>query len=85
MKVLISILFFTVICCYSAGAQTVSSQKRTPVTQPVEPVNLQVPASTTATLVSGSRQPVISEVPVDKTQETTESKTEIISSGRKPE
>ncbi len=83
MKVIISLLFFSVVCSYSASAQTVSSQKNPQLKEVNDPVP-PVPASTTATLVSGTRNPVITEVPAENKAERTEQKPEVISSERKP-
>ena len=84
MKAIISIICFTVLCAYSASSQTqtVSGQKNPQVKEVKE--TPPVPASQTATLVSGARVPVMTEVPVENKTESTEPKKEAISSERKP-
>lgn len=84
MKAIIPTLFFSVMCGYSAISQTVSSQKKAEIKEVTTPAT-PVPASQTATLVSGSRQAVITEVPVENKPESKEVKTEPVSSQRKPE
>ncbi len=84
MKTLIIILCFSVVCCYHSKAQTTSAKKNAQVTEPVEQQGTPVRASTTATLVSGSRNPVVQEIPIENNTETTEPKTQIISSEKKP-
>lgn len=85
MKTLISILFFSVACCYDTSAQTVSSKKNAQVIEVTEPVTAPIQSSNTATLVSGDRNPVVREVPLENKKETSPTKSEIISMERKPQ
>lgn len=85
MKRIISIVFFCVFCAYYAGAQiSTSSKKNAQITEVSQPIATPVQPSNTATLVSGERNSVILEVPVENKQEATPTKNEIISMERKP-
>ena len=86
MKVIISIVFFTSLCCFDMNAQSVSSQKKAQVTEPNHSLNMPVQVPTTGTLVSGSRNPVVREVPVEnKCDALPQVNTENVPSARKPE
>ncbi|MES2760562.1 MAG: hypothetical protein V4677_00075 [Bacteroidota bacterium] len=85
MKVIISIVFFTSFCCFDMNAQSVSSQKKAQVTEPDHSLNTPVQVPTTATLVSGSRNPTVREVPLENESEATlPVNTENVPSARKP-
>lgn len=85
MKRIISIVFFCMFCVYYVDAQTsTSSQKNVQIIEVGQPIATPVQSSNTATLVSGARNSVIREVPVENQQETTPIKSEIISTERKP-
>lgn len=86
MKVIISILFFTSFCCSDMNAQSVSSQKKAQVPEPNHSLNTPVKVPTTGTLVSGSRNPIVREVPLEnKSEATPQENTENVPSARKPE
>jgi hypothetical protein len=86
MKVIISIVFFTSFCCFDMNAQSVSSQKKAQVTEPNPYLNKPVQVPTTGTLVSGSRNPIIREVPLEnKSEALPPVNTENVPSARKPE
>lgn len=85
MKTVISILFFNLACCYDVNSQTISSKKNAEVTEVAEISAYPIPASNTATLVSGDRNSVVREVPLENKQEAPPTKSEIISMERKPQ
>lgn len=86
MKRIILIVFFCVFSVYFSGAQTsTSSQKKAQITEVSQPVVTTVQSSNTATLVSGERNSVIREVPLENQKDTTPIKSEIISTERKPQ
>lgn len=69
MKTTLSILSFSLFCCYHADAQTATSSKKNAhapqaVTEPVSPPPSANASS--ATIVSGQKQAVTKEVPVDQ-------------------
>lgn len=84
MKTPISIIFFSVACCYDVSAQTVSSKKNAQITEVTEPATAPIQSSNTATLVSGDRKAVVREVPLENKPEAAPEKSEIISMERKP-
>lgn len=67
MKTTLSILCFSLFCCYHADAQTATSSKKNAQVQAVtEPVNPPASANpSSATLVSGQKQAATKEVPVE--------------------
>lgn len=67
MKTTLSILCFSLFCCYHADAQTATSSKKNAQAQAVtEPANPQASANpSSATLVSGQKQAAVKEEPVN--------------------
>lgn len=87
MKTILSLLFLCAFGCYNALAQQAVSSKRNGQLQASSETTTASPDKpATATLVSGDKQPLVEEVPLEKENtETTPVTPTPVSSSKKPD